>query len=141
MPHRLVIRQDLAGNQLEALIAAYSHQQVQKQQTEAAVLPGIADNQGELGRAGAGQLYQSTHPDDFPLALPAAPALGNHGYLAVVVYEAEPRQPLVGDAQFQLQELKVAAVYAARGKQTVKPHHKGLVLGSDGADRDWRSVL
>src|ERR1019366_1129607 len=64
-----------------------------------------------------------------------SPLPRNQRHLAVIVYEAEPRQPLMGDALLELQELEITAIDAACREHLVKVHHQGFVLGADRADR------
>ena len=67
--------------------------------------------------------------------------VGHQRHLAVVVDEADPGQPLVGDAPAQLQGLEVAQVDGVLGQLLVEPHHQRLVLGPDRADRDGQPSL
>ena len=60
------------------------------------------------------------------------PLVGHQGHLAVVVDEADPRQPLVGDAPAQLHRVEVAQVDAAlrqrsRGSATISGSSSGRI--------------
>ena len=71
-------------------------------------------------------------------------ALGHQRHLAVVVDEADPGQPLVGDAGAELHGVEVAQRDAAFGEGAVELDQQRLVLGADRPDagawcRPWRS--
>ncbi len=63
---------------------------------EPAPLESVGDQQGELGVAGAAELAQPADAQDLvPAVGDGRRSLGHQGHLAVVVDEADARQPLV----------------------------------------------
>ncbi len=66
--------------------------------------------------------------------------LGDERDLAVVVVEADARQPLVGSALRQAQVLEVARVDGFLGQLVVEADEQRLVLGADRPDREARAV-
>ena len=66
---------------------------------------------------------------------------GHQRHLAVVVDEADARQPLVRDALAETDEVQVAQIHAPLRQGLVELHHQRLVLGADGADGDLGAVL
>ena len=66
--------------------------------------------------------------DDVRLVLRVA-RLGHQRHVAVVVDEADAREPLVGDALPQLHHVEVAEVHGPLGQGLVELHHQRLVLG------------
>ena len=63
-------------------------------------------------------------------------ALGDQRHLAVVVDEADARQPLVRHALAELERMEVAERDAALGERLVELDQQRLVLGPDRPDQE-----
>src|SRR5208283_3443099 len=129
--HATALRQDFGSDIAQLLIAADGDELMEDLGTQSTLLELVADQEGDFGLSGAILAAQVPHGDD--LAFPGLRVLvvGHQRDLAVVVNEADPDHPLVGDAPAQLRGVKVAQVEGDFGQLLVEPHQQRLVLGPD----------
>src|SRR5690606_31545688 len=107
--HRAVLREDLADDAAEPLGPAHLDEPPEQLAAEPLPLHVVADEQGELAVAGAGEADEPADAEERLAPLRVA-SHGDEGHLAVVVDEAEAGEALVGHAPAQLHQRGVAEV-------------------------------
>jgi hypothetical protein len=95
LPHADVLREDLRDDPLEAPVAPHVEEPRQEREAESLSLHRVAYQRGELRVATPAQADEARHRDDL------AAVFGDQRHLAVVVDEAEAREPLVSDERVQ----------------------------------------
>ncbi len=139
--HATVLRQDHSGDPVHLLIAADGDELMEDLGTQSAPLERVADQEGKLGLVGAKQEVQPPHGDDLVFPGLRVLVVSHEHHLTVVIDEAGPSQPVVGDAPAQLQGLEEAQVDGVLGELLVELHHQRLVLGADRANRDGQTAF
>src|SRR5215217_6515505 len=139
--HGAVIEEYLCGDTTQTLGAGDLEEATQEQGADAPALEAVADEDRELrlfgdgaAAAKAGYAHDLTFPGLW------IGVLGDQRHLAVVVYEADARQALVGRALVEVHHVEVAHVDALFREGLVEAHHQGLVFGTDRAYRHGRAV-
>ena len=100
--HGSVFWQNFSGDALKLLVPAYLQQPPQHFSSQSLSLKGIADHEGELSFIHPMRFAQPTDSQDFVFASSGMFVICHQRHLAIVVDEAQPHQPFVGDplAQF-----------------------------------------
>ena len=96
---------------------------------------------GEFGFAGAPDLAQTTDPENLVVAGLGVLVIGHQGHLAVIVDEADSRQPLVSHPRGVLHGVEVAKRDAPFREGSVELDQERLILGADRPQNDLGAVL
>src|SRR5947207_15408078 len=94
-PHRHVARQDLRQDSLYAPVASHFEETAQHGAPESLALYRIADQQRALRVGRTREARETRHRDDLRRARAARRALRDERHLAVVIDEADAREPVV----------------------------------------------
>src|ERR1017187_2630833 len=139
--HAEVLRKDLGGDTLESLFPANVHQSSQQLRANSAPLVAVADEYGELCNIRSGFPAQTTDAENPAFRRFGVLVFRHQRDLAIIVVEANTREPVMGDALTQRDHMKIAEGHALFGQGMVEVHHQWLILGTNGTDDNRRAVL